>query len=515
VSEDEAAQAPGHHQHTEAGRHAVVAGRDVIFQNWGQESQYTALHWLNASDGADLLAELSTNDQTLRTAKAELTGNVSAKVAAAALRMLSGRDEDLVIALLASIPETTAESLVRAMEPHGAGLDELLTAIEAVNQCESHAGRVIGKRAGRFMRARSARGTRGFLQSYANGAIHWSPEHGAIATTDEIARYHQDAGGSRGLLGFPVAAAVDDAHPRTGTECTWQSFEGPADYGSEVCAYLQMRCGATVISSPQLGTYGTWGGIGELFEIGWRDRSWVGLPVGEATPVLRPRPGHETGSGWRQPFESGTVYSTDETGAIRVPRRWADYLKRCGDAAGPLGFPVSPDLRAAESPQGTKGHFQRFEGPWEYPEDILSRWSNRELPGGATIYHSRQHGAHAVAYGNGILYERLNGTASWLGFPTSDEMSAGPKAGSPERTIQRFEGGAIFYAEKYDSVPVRREILDCLAELPCSMEQLGFPIREAEPLTLQPGSYIQFFEHGIATSRDNEIRVWLDPRSLR
>ena len=238
----------------------------------------------------------------------------------------------------------------------------------------------------------------------------------------------------------------------------------------------------------------------------------MGLPVDDAVQVGPSQRTHGPGtSGWRQRFESGTVYSSDKTGAVRVPRRWAAYLESRGDVAGPTGFPVSPALDAAPSPYGTTGHFQRFEGPWDYPEDIVSGWSDQENSAGATIYHSDPHGAHAVERGNGVLYEQLNGTASWLGFPVSDEISADAPADDQERTIQRFEGGAIFYTRSFGPVPVKREVLDYVAEKLYPDEPLGFPIREAEPIGSGNGNYIQFFEHGVATVRDNIIQAWLDP----
>jgi uncharacterized protein with LGFP repeats len=510
VSEDEATRPPGPRQHVEAGRDVYAAVGNIVFQNPSQSPEAAALKVRSASEGADLLIGLSTDDETLGRARTALTG-VSTSVAAPALRMLLGRDKDLAIALLASIPEARAETLVTAMGSHGTGLQELLTAIEAVNECESTAGSVIGKRAGRFMRTSSARGTQGFLQRYANGAIHWTPGHGALATTGEIAGYHYHAGGSEGPLGFPVAAEVQAAHPRTKTKCSWQLFEGPSDYSPEVCAFLNEQCGATVISSQKHGTYATWGGIGEFSELGWRDRGEAGLPVDDMVAVGPSRRKNGTGtSGWSQRFEYGTVYYCDKAGAIRVPGRWADYLKSRGGVASSTGFPVSPIMNAAASPYGTTGNFQRFEGFWDYPEEIVGCWSDRERPGGATIYHSKQHGAHTVERGNGTLYERLDGTASWLGFPTSDETHV-KSASGPERTIQWFEGGAIFYTPKYHSIPVKREILDHTAEHPHINDQLGFPISEAEPLASTSSSYIQFFEHGVVTVRDNLVQVWLDP----
>lgn len=512
MSEGEAEYPPRVRQQVDAGGNAYVAGRDIVHQypNWSSED--TVLEVLSANGGAKRLAELSEADETLERAGRLLTG-VPPTVAIPALKVLLGRDEDLVIALLASINEVRTEILVSAMGSEGARLQKLPEATEAITQCEIAAGRVLGMRTGRFMGAASTRGTEGFLQAYANGAIHWSPRYGAHATTGAIARYHQDAGGSGGLLGFPAAAVVQQEDPYTGTECSWQLFEGPSDYSAEVCAFVGERCGGTVISSQKHGTHATWGGIGELSELSWRDLDSLGLPVADAVRVgpFRRLGGTTSISGWRQLFESGTVYCSDKTGAIRVPRRWAEYLKSRGDVTGPVGFPVSPVLEAAKSPFGTTGQFQRFEGLWDYPEDIVGRWSDRERPGGATIYHSPEHGTHIVEQRNGVLYERLNGTASWLGFPNSDESDVGTPADDPRRTIQRFEGGAIFCTLEHSSVPVELKILDYLAEQLSSENRLGFPIRGAEPLASGKDDYIQFFEQGVVTVRDNLIQAWFDP----
>lgn len=54
------------------------------------------------------------------------------------------------------------------------------------------------------------------------------------------------------------------------------------------------------------------------------------------------------------------------------PTWWgfADIHERLGDAEERLGFPLTPERLAVPSPFGTQGVFQRFEGEWDYPEDI-------------------------------------------------------------------------------------------------------------------------------------------------
>jgi uncharacterized protein with LGFP repeats len=510
VSEDTTQQGTGPSQHAHAGRDVYVAGGNIIHQHLASSSDDTALRYLSKHKGAQRIIEWSEGDATLERPGRLLT-SVQGGEAAPALKVVLERDEDLVVALLASINEAMAEALVTEMGPSAAGLGRLLEAAEAINQCEGIEHQALGKRTGRFSRARSPRGAQGFRQMYAHGAIHWTPRHGAHATTGRIAECHRDAGGCAGLLGFPVTSAAQAEHPRTKTECSWQLFEGPADYGPEVCGFLKVRCGATIVSSPKRGTHATWGLVGEALELGWRDSAWHGLPVDDMVAIGPSRRMNEAGtSGWRQRFESGTFYVSEKTGAIRVPRRWASYLEDRGNVDGSTGFPVSPALRAGTSPYGTTGYFQRFEGPWDYPQDVVGCWSGAELPGGATIYHSEQLGAHTVERGNGVLYERLNGTAGRLGFPTSDEADASSWADHAGSTIQHFEGGAIFYTRTHDSVSVERKVLDFLADQQHPSEKLGFPIREAEPLASGNDDYIQFFERGLVTVRKELIQVWFN-----
>jgi hypothetical protein len=60
-------------------------------------------------------------------------------------------------------------------------------------------------------------------------------------------------------------------------------------------------------------------------------------------------------------------------------------------------------------------------------------------------------------------------------------------------------------------VPVKRAVLDyLLAERSSPEDWLGFPTGEAEPLASGKGEYIQFFEYGVVTFRENLIKAWLD-----
>ena len=191
-----------------------------------------------------------------------------------------------------------------------------------------------------------------------------------------------------------------------------------------------------------------------------------------------------------------------------MTRPVADYLDRHHGVASRRGFPVSPDLQAADFPYGTEGRLQRFEGAFDYPRDILDHWSDLEGPGGATIYTSEGHGVYCVGWGNGVLYERLAGTSSWLGFPKSDETDARASKEEPWCSIQEFEGGAIFYKQMYGSVPVSGSIMDYLSQHDGLRQRLGFPVKKARSLVSTDDELLQFFEHGIVTDRKGVIDVW-------
>ena len=115
--------------------------------------------------------------------------------------------------------------------------------------------------------------------------------------------------------------------------------------------------------------------------------------------------------GWYQRFEGGAIYCSEKPGAIVVYEPIAEYHESRGGVVSPRGFPVGPQLDS-ESLYGTTGHSQRFEGVKAYPEDLLKRWSDLEVPSGSTVYTSEAHGTYCMRWGNGVYYERLEGTYS-------------------------------------------------------------------------------------------------------
>jgi uncharacterized protein with LGFP repeats len=77
----------------------------------------------------------------------------------------------------------------------------------------------------------------------------------------------------------------------------------------------------------------------------------MGFPTGQDPEI---GPSNRGTNGSRQRFEGGTAYLLIKTRTtIFVPKVIAEFHEHHGGVAGDLGFPVSPDYKAAESAIGT------------------------------------------------------------------------------------------------------------------------------------------------------------------
>jgi hypothetical protein len=458
---------------------------------------------------ADRVARMLHNDAVNLLATASVRA-AAARVLEVFLTRDKGRDKGLAIRLLADIDQSIAEELIAAIPSADPLLRNLPKAVEAIADCEDNADVELGEEI-KWLRlaAPSIRSTQGYFKAYEKGLIHWCDRDGAQPTSGEICAYHVAKGGSGSRLGFPLTpeSQAGTSSP-FGTPGRFQRFESRWNYGQETCRSLGLNCGATVYSSKH-GVYTTWGGIGEYYENIGGTNGPLGFPLTEEIEVGPiDREAGDGAVGWYQRFEGGVVYWSEKTESIAVHPPVSDYR----DGHADLGFPVSPLMKAATPEQyGTEGRFQRFEVWQDYPEDILGNWSDSESPGGATVYTSDAHGTYCVGWGNGVLYELLGGTSSWLGFPTSDETDARESEQESRATIQRFEGGAKFNKAENGSVPVPSAVMKYLSQHDDLIHWLGFPVKEADLLAQREGEQVQFFEHGVVTVRDGVPEAWVRP----
>jgi uncharacterized protein with LGFP repeats len=474
---------------------------------------------LAADEAADWVAELEPRDA------AYVLATASAGASAGVLRVLLMRDPNFTMAILAKMNRDKAKELVASIGSRAAGLARLPEAAEAIADLEyAIAGEPeLGQRSGPLaLAAESERGTQGFYRNYANGEIHWCARAGAQPTRGAISRYYIRLGGTRGRLGFPLTPDLPAGRSPFGTDGSCQRFESAWSYPPPICERLGIECGATVYWCPQYGAHATWGGIGEWYEQHDGTLGPLGFPVDEEVEAGPSRRESGPGTvGWLQRFEGGVVYFSEKTGAVFVPPALAAHHDHHGGAVGDLGFPVSQELLAPESPFGTTGRLQRFEARSDYAGYISARWPDYAGPAGATVYASEANGVHCVGWGNGHVYEKMGGPASWLGYPQSDEVDARSSESQPWCTIQKFEGGAIFYKDGPGSIPVPRATMELIARHDGLGQGLGVPVRaevmlDGGPAPRDPTSgpdltadREQFFEHGVVTVRNGVMEVWL------
>jgi len=167
-----------------------------------------------------------------------------------------------------------------------------------------------------------------------------------------------------------------------------------------------------------------------------------------------------------------------------------------------MGFPLTGELGAASSPQKTAGKFQRFEGAWDYPEDIPA------VPGryGASAYYSKKYGSYFVGGTTGECYERLGGTSGKLGFPTSNAVHIGPSQHGTKGLYKSFEGGRIFTSKRTGAHPVW-DAIGAIYDQEDVSKRLGFPISDEVPAktSLQGATGVyQRFEGGQHDGRPTE-----------
>lgn len=118
-----------------------------------------------------------------------------------------------------------------------------------------------------------------------------------------------------------------------GTTGRWQGFDGPADarggWATEPAAriYESDACGEHGVSAAIVVCHERLGGTA----------GWLGFPVAEETPDSR----SGTVARTFQPFEGGTIFWTEQGGAIAVPRATMEMFSREDGPGRQLGFPVS------------------------------------------------------------------------------------------------------------------------------------------------------------------------------
>jgi len=163
----------------------------------------------------------------------------------------------------------------------------------------------------------------------------------------------------------------------------------------------------------------------------------VGLPTG----YVEPWEGGQT-----QQFTGGR----DGQGAIMKPdgssnaywvggKIWQEFLNRGG--AEYVGYPKTDAIRVKGGLDNSGGKVQHFRGAKGIPSKI---WSSK-------------HGAHPTWGAIGGRYDKMGGSSSWLGFPTSGEKGIGNGW-----VKQDFEGGYILWHPQHGTTVYNTKAVNSL-----------------------------------------------------
>ncbi|MDI9902751.1 alpha/beta hydrolase-fold protein [Rhodococcus sp. IEGM 1409] len=240
-------------------------------------------------------------------------------------------------------------------------------------------------------------------------------------------------------------------------------------------------------------------------------------------------PEYSVGGGLAQDFRNGRIYFTSGTGAQPVAGRIAGAYMNTGAAAGPLGFPRTPELGTPDG-RGRFNHFQNGSIYWTQQTgahpvsgDILAEWSAQGWEGGPLGYptadeiatpgkpgkvqgfeigamYSSANGTHAVL---GMImgkYGELGWENGWLGFPKSNEVPV-----KDNGRFTEFEGGNIYWSPGTGAWSVENgPLFDGWKSVGYEGGRLGFPISDKFDI---PGGVQQNFQFGYITVIGDKTEV--------
>lgn len=240
-------------------------------------------------------------------------------------------------------------------------------------------------------------------------------------------------------------------------------------------------------------------------------------------------PEYSVAGGLAQDFRNGRIYFTSGTGAQPVAGRIAGAYMNTGAAAGPLGFPRTPELGTPDG-RGRFNHFQNGSIYWTpqtgaHPVsgDILAEWSAQGWESGPLGYptadeiatpgkpgkvqgfeigamYSSANGTHAVL---GMImgkYGELGWENGWLGFPKSNEVPI-----KDNGRFTEFEGGNIYWSPGTGAWSVENgPLFDGWKSVGYEGGRLGFPISDKFDI---PGGVQQNFQFGYITVIGDKTEV--------
>ena len=274
----------------------------------------------------------------------------------------------------------------------------------------------------------------GGFQQYQNGRIYWKNGASAWSLNGAIGERYIALNATQSYLGFPAGNEV--ALPSGGV---YQQFERGRIYWKE-----------------GLGTWTTFGGIGDRYTEEGATASPLGYPIGAEVSLPN--------QGIYQQFENGRIYWKESTGAWAVYGSAKDKYLELSAQAGFLGYPIGKQTSLT-----TGGTYQQFENGRIYSKVSTGSW---------TI-----HGT------TGNRYLSVNSDRSYLGYPTSGEISIGGGG-----VYQQFEKGRIYWKESTGAWTIFGGTGDKFIEIGAQQGYLGYPT--SGEIAAANGGVYQQFENG-------------------
>ncbi|MBX3111392.1 MAG: hypothetical protein KF857_05220 [Fimbriimonadaceae bacterium] len=177
--------------------------------------------------------------------------------------------------------------------------------------------------------------------------------------------------------------------------------------------------------------------------------------------------------------QSGRVYlKSGSSAAFAVAGAFFTKHLGLGGTTGVLGWPLAPSFNSGQSPQGTAGAAQTFEG--------------------GTLYSSAK-GTWMVSGAVKSEHDRLGGTTSTLGYPTADYSAAGTSPFGTSGSRQPFEGGGVYATASFGSWGVYGGLYAAYGSASGPTGPWGYPMGAAQ---IVGGHLQQQFEGGLMSTAD-------------
>ena len=179
-----------------------------------------------------------------------------------------------------------------------------------------------------------------------------------------------------------------------------------------------------------------------------------GLAEGPLGPPTSDEILNPDGVGKRASFQNNSsIYWHPDTDAHQIGGRIGDKWAEFGYEGGSLGYPITDEL---SNPDG-RGMRQAFQKD-------------------STIYYTQETDAHQIGGDIGKRWGELGWESSYLGYPTTDEVSTPNGQGR----LNHFENGSIYWTGTTGAHDLTAELTTLWGALDWENGELGFPTRNAQ-----------------------------------